>query len=97
MLTMKIRVQKILDATPAILAKIDAFLGAEPDCRTITKTEAARRLGVSIPTVYRLVRLGEIKTVETGGADRVLLQSVMDCKESRKRTASRKNEGTAQC
>ena len=86
MLDRETRMQRVLNPPPAVLANIDAVLlgdttrvpKAEPDCRTITKTEAARRLGVSIPTVYRLVRLGRIKTVETDGANRVLLASVFD-------------------
>jgi len=80
------RMQMILTATPAVLAKIDAVLAGDdthvqkvdPDCRTCTLTEAARRMGVSRPTVYRLIERKAIRTVELNGVSRVTLQSLFD-------------------
>ena len=79
------RMQKLLTASPTMLAKIDKVLdGAatspkpEPDTRTITFTQAAKRLGVSRPTVYRLTRAGRLRTVKLCGVNRVVLSSVVD-------------------
>lgn len=80
------RMQMLLSATPAVLAKIDAVLSGDdthvpkkdPDCRTCTLTEAARRMGVSRPTIYRLIERGAIRTVELNGVSRVTLQSLFD-------------------
>ena len=80
------RLQKVLAANPTILARIDAVLNgsdtvihaSDTDCRTITYTEAARRMGVSRPTIYRLARAGLLKVVPLLGVNRILLQSVVD-------------------
>ena len=80
------RMSMILAATPAVLAKIDAVLAGDethvpkkdPECRTCTLTEAARRLGVSRPTIYRLIQRGALKAVALNGVSRVTLQSIFD-------------------
>lgn len=80
------RMQMILNAPPAMLAKIDAvLLGDEthvpkqdPDCRTCTLTEAARRMGVSRPTIYRMIKSKKILTAELNGVSRVVLQSLFN-------------------
>ena len=80
------RMSMILAATPGVLAKIDAVLAGDethvpkkdPECRTCTLTEAARRLGVSRPTIYRLIQRGALKAVALNGVSRVVLQSLFD-------------------
>ena len=79
------RMQKLLTASPTMLAKIDKVLDGEDtspkpeaDTRTVTYTEAAKRLGVSRPTIYRLARAGRLKVVPLLGVNRILLQSVID-------------------
>ncbi len=79
------RMMKLLAANPATLAKIDAVLGgtdgcpakADDDVRLCTFTEAARRLNISRPTVYRLVKLGRLETVPLDGVNRIRLKSVI--------------------
>jgi len=80
------RLLKLAIASPALLAKVDAVLlgdethvpKVDPDCRTCTLTEAARRMGISRPTIYRLIGRKAIKTVELNGVSRVLLPSLFD-------------------
>ena len=76
------RMQKLLTASPTMLAKIDKVLDGEDtspkpeaDTRTVTYTEAARRLGLSRPTIYRLTRAG--RTVKLCGVSRIVLSSVV--------------------
>ena len=87
------RFARIATATPAILARIDAILQGsdggtiakiDPDCRTITFTEAARRLCLSRPTVYRLVKMGRLAVVPLDGTNRIRLQSVFDYANGRR-------------
>ena len=81
------RMMKLLAATPETLAKVDAVLDgrdgraakADDDCRLVTYTEAARRLNLSRPTIYRLVKLGRLDAVPLSGeASRIRLKSVID-------------------
>ena len=77
---------KLLAANPQTLAKVDAVLNGtdgkpgrvDDDLRLVTYTEAAKRLNVSRPTVYRLVKLGRIQTVALDGTSRIRLKSVVD-------------------
>lgn len=81
------RMMRLLTANQQTLAKVDAVLdgtdgkpdNAETDCRLVTLTEAAKRMGVSRPTVYRLARLGRLQVVPLNGVNRIRLQSVFDC------------------
>lgn len=80
------RMMKLLAATPQTLAKVDAILNgsdvmtakADDDCRLVTYTEAAKRLNLSRPTVYRLVKLGRLEVVPLDGVNRIRLKSVVD-------------------
>ena len=80
------RMMKLLAATPQTLAKADAILNgsdgmtakADDDCRLVTYTEAAKRLNLSRPTVYRLVKLGRLEVVPLDGVNRIRLKSVVD-------------------
>ena len=82
----ELRMMRLLTANPVALAKVDSVLdgtggrdaGADDDCRLVTYTEAAKRLNLSRPTVYRLARAGRLKAVPLGGAMRIRLNSVMD-------------------
>lgn len=81
------RLLKLATADAATLAKVDAVLNhtdanerkPEADCRLLTYTEAAKRLSVSRPTVYRLARAGRLRVVPLNGVNRILLSSVVDC------------------
>lgn len=79
------RMIKVATATPIEKAKIDAIFNhtdtitkPETDTRTVTYTEAAKRLGLSRPTVYRLTRAGRLRTVKLCGVSRIVLSSVVD-------------------
>ena len=80
------RMIKLLAANPQTLAKVDAVLNgtdgmpgkADADVRLVTYTEAAKRLNISRPTVYRLVKLGRLEVVPLDGVNRIRLQSVID-------------------
>lgn len=94
----KDRMIKLFAANPKTLARIDAILDGsdttptpvDMDCRTITFTEAARRLGVSRPTIYRLTRAGRLAVVPLGGVNRIKLQSVFDYFANGKANADKK-------
>ena len=60
------------DLAPVLTAK------ADDDCRLVTYTEAAKRLNLSRPTVYRLVKLGRLEVVPLDGVNRIRLKSVVD-------------------
>lgn len=80
------RLLKLATASPSVLAKVDAVLNgtdcrtakADDDCRLITYTEAAKRLNVSRPTVYRLAKVGRLDVVPLDGVNRIRLQSIVD-------------------
>lgn len=83
------RLQKILAASPKVLARIDAVLDGdtttprkEPNVKTCTFVEAAKRLNVSRPTIYRLCKDGRLKTVKLNGVSRILLESLFDLAEN---------------
>jgi excisionase family DNA binding protein len=86
MLSVNERMLKIATANPAVLARVDAILCGdataqkpEADVRLVTYTEAAKRMGVSRPTVYRLAKAGRLEIVPLNGVNRIRLQSVVDC------------------
>lgn len=80
------RMIKLCTASAEVLERVDRVLdgreaahGADDiNLKTITLKEAAERLGVSRPTVYRLVRKGEIKTALIAGLERVRLASLVE-------------------
>lgn len=80
------RMMKLLAANPQTLAKVDAVLNgtdgksvkADDDCRLVTYTEAARRLNLSRPTIYRLAKAGRLEIVPLDGVNRIRLKSVVD-------------------
>ncbi len=80
------RLTKVLAANQKMLTKIDAVLDgqdgspgkSDEDCRLITFTEAARRLNLSRPTIYRLVQMGRLEVVPLDGVNRIRLQSIVD-------------------
>lgn len=49
----------------------------EADTRLITQREAARRLGVSNTTVWRLIRERSLKTIAVRGKRRVQMDSLL--------------------
>ena len=85
-MTEKERMLKLLAASPATLAKVDAVLngtdrGTEKvadDVRLCTYTEAAKRLNLSRPTIYRLAKAGRLEVVPLDGTRRIRLKSVID-------------------
>lgn len=78
------RMQKLLAASPKTLARIDAVLDGEDTApvpverenRLVTYTDAARRTGLSRPTIYRLVKSGRLDVVPLNGVNRITLASV---------------------
>lgn len=80
------RMMKLLAANPQTLAKVDAVLDGtdgkavrlDDDLRLVTYTEAAKRLNLSRPTVYRLAKLGRLELVTLNGVNRIRLKSVVD-------------------
>ena len=78
------RMQKLLAASPKTLARIDAVLDGEDttpvpvekENRLVTYTDAARRTGLSRPTIYRLVKSGRLDVVPLNGVNRITLASV---------------------
>ena len=85
-MTDKERILRVLNASPEMLRRIDDILmdrdkkrrSSDEDVRTVTYTEAAARLNVSRPTVYRMVKLGRIDIVKISGVNRVRFQSLID-------------------
>jgi excisionase family DNA binding protein len=77
---------KLLAANPQTLARVDAVLDgtdggatkADADCRLVTFTEAAKRLNLSRPTIYRLTKAGRLEVVPLDGVNRIRLKSVID-------------------
>ena len=77
------RMMKLLAANPA---KVDAVLNGtdgkpgkvDDDLRLVTYTEAAKRLNLSRPTVYRLAKAGRLDVVPLDGVNRIRLKSVID-------------------
>ena len=50
----------------------------DDDLRLVTYTEAAKRLNLSRPTVYRLAKAGRLDVVPLDGVNRIRLKSVID-------------------
>lgn len=83
---MKEIMMKLAMATPEKLARVNAVLDgtdgvsgkADAECRLVTYTEAARRLKLSRPTIYRLAKQGRLQVVELNGVNRITLKSVFD-------------------
>lgn len=79
-----IRMQKILAASAATLEQVDAILegratlGGDDGLKTVTLKEAANRLGVSRPTVYRVVKNGDLETVLIGGLERIPVRALTE-------------------
>ncbi len=82
-MTEKERMLKLLAASPATLAAVDAVLAgtgkkkADDDTRLVTYTEAAQRLNLSRPTIYRLVKNGRLESVALDGTRRIRLKSLV--------------------
>lgn len=78
----------VCGADKATLAKVSRVLkhedeerpaaaGDAVEARLVTQREAARRLGISPTTVWRLIREGELQVVRVRGKQRVCLASVL--------------------
>ena len=79
------RLIKIATSDAATLARIDAILTgkapapkAEADYRLLTISEAAKKLGISRPTAYRLIEKGRLDIVLLDGVQRVPMHAVAD-------------------
>lgn len=55
---------------------------SDPDVRTVNATEAANRLGVSRPTVYRMMNEGSVKTITLRGVRRIVLNSLFSLSDN---------------
>ena len=86
------RMQRLLAANEKQLAAIDRVLEGDTttgerkaNTETCTYQEAARRLHVSRPSIYRLAREGRLTIVPLCGVNRILVQSIEDlCAGTRK-------------
>lgn len=92
-MTINERFARIATANHATLAKIDAILDGtdggtigkrDEDTRLVSFTEVAKRLCLSRPTVYRLVKMGRLDAVPLDGVKRIRLQSVFDYANGRR-------------
>lgn len=54
-----------------------AALRADHEAELVSPTEAARRLGVSVRSIQRRIRAGELPSVRVGGSRRVRLDGVV--------------------
>ncbi len=77
------RLIAIAQADPETLARVDLVLAGDDatpgdELQTVNLTEAARRLGVSRTTVYRLVVKGDLPTVQIGELERIPLRGLRD-------------------
>ncbi|MDD2597769.1 MAG: helix-turn-helix domain-containing protein [Kiritimatiellae bacterium] len=69
-MTTENRIQAILIADPVKLAQIDSILtgthteAAPSDRRLLTKTEAAKTLGMSRQTIWRMIKEGRLPVIE---------------------------------
>ena len=78
------RILKIATADTKTLARVDSILTGEDtspvpierENRLVTYTDAARRTGLSRPTVYRLAKAGRLDVVELNGVNRITLASL---------------------
>ena len=59
---------------PTVLSQHDN----DPDTRTVTQSEAAKRMQVSRSTIYRLAKDGDLASVPMRGRTRIVLASVFD-------------------
>lgn len=67
-----------------VLAEVERVLKREPkndapdaETRLITQSEAAKRLGVSVTTVWRLIKEGALIAVSVRGKQRIQLASLL--------------------
>lgn len=83
-MNMNERMIKIAQASPVMLEQIDNLLEGRPasagniDLRTVNFKEAAKSLGVSRPTIYKIVQNREIETVLIGGLERIPLRNLVE-------------------
>lgn len=71
-------VDRVLAAPVNVIANVHMTLdGDNPLERSVTAKEAADRLHVSRPTVYRMVKSKELETVMVHGVPRIWLPSVL--------------------
>lgn len=84
-MTTENRLRMLMDAPEDVLSRVDRILTGgqilvsdpDPDVRTVTARDAAERLNISIWTVHRMVKTGELRSVPIRGITRILLSSVL--------------------
>jgi excisionase family DNA binding protein len=54
-------------------------MAASPANKPGTVPHAARRLGISIPTVYKLIGQGYLRAYKVGRATRISEEAIADC------------------
>ena len=67
--------EKTLDLVGRVLTGNITGAG-DPDVRTVNATDAAKRLGVSRPTIYRMMDDGKLETISLRGIRRIRLSSI---------------------
>jgi len=90
MMSERERIMRLMSATPKTLARIDDILAGrdystregtgEDDVRLLTLGDAAKRLSLSRPTVYKLCTEGRLPYVQLSEnrGKRIRLQAVLD-------------------
>ena len=71
--------RRLLDKVARVLRQEDETLNAKGDTETrlLTQSDAAKRLGISTTTIWRLIKEGSLKVVSVRGKQRVRLDSLL--------------------
>ena len=71
--------RRLLDKVARVLRQEDETLNAKGDTETrlLTQSDAAKRLGLSTTTIWRLIKEGSLKVVSVRGKQRVRLDSLL--------------------
>jgi excisionase family DNA binding protein len=71
--------RRLLDKVARVLRQEDEALNAKGDTETrlLTQSDAAKRLGISTTTIWRLIKEGSLKVVSVRGKQRVRLDSLL--------------------
>jgi excisionase family DNA binding protein len=71
--------RRLLDKVARVLRQEDEALNTKGDTETrlLTQSDAAKRLGISTTTIWRLIKEGSLKVVSVRGKQRVRLDSLL--------------------
>lgn len=74
----------IFEESKVVLYQRNGAVTVEPQSRTLTTQQSADLLGVSRPTIVRLINDGEIAAERIGNRHRLLLDDVLAYREARR-------------